>query len=60
MVTFMPDAIPSLLQFVQMADELELLLKRPVDLITRRSVETSPNYLLRREVLYTAEVLYAT
>ncbi|MBL8157339.1 MAG: nucleotidyltransferase family protein [Anaerolineae bacterium] len=59
LVTFAPGGSPSLFEFVEIADELEAILGRKVDLVTRGSVETSPNYLLRREVLETAQVIYA-
>ncbi len=58
LVTFAPDADWSLLDHVQMEHELETLLGRPVDLLTRRSVEQSHNWLRRHEILSTAEVVY--
>lgn len=42
-----------------MQEDLELLLGRTVDLLTRKSVEDSPNYLRRRHILGTARVIYA-
>ena len=59
LVAFAPDADWSLLDHVQMEQELEALLGRKVDLLSRRSVERSRNWLRRREILDTAEVLYA-
>jgi predicted nucleotidyltransferase len=58
LVTFVPDADWSLLDHVQMEHELEALLGRPVDLLSRRSVERSHNWLRRQEILTTAEVVY--
>ena len=58
LVTFVPDADWSLLDHVQMEHELEALLGRPVDLLSRRSVERSHNWLRRQEILSTAEVVY--
>jgi predicted nucleotidyltransferase len=43
---------------VNMEMELSVLLGCKVDLITRRAVENSPNWILRREILNTAEVIY--
>jgi predicted nucleotidyltransferase len=60
LVAFAPDADWSLLDHVQMEQELEALLGRKVDLLSRRSVERSRNWLRRREILDTAEVVYAT
>jgi uncharacterized protein len=58
LVTFAPDVDWSLLDHIQIEQELESLLGRPVDLLTRRSVERSHNWLRRQEILSTAEVVY--
>lgn len=58
LVTFASDADWSLLDHVQMEHELETLLGRPVDLLSRRSVERSHNWLRRHEILSTAKVVY--
>lgn len=58
LVTFEPDANWSLLDHVRMEEELASLLKRDIDLFTRRAVEQSHNWLRRREILDTAEVIY--
>ena len=60
LVAFAPDADWSLLDHVKMEQELEALLGRRVDLLSRRSVERSHNWLRRREILDTAEVVYAS
>jgi predicted nucleotidyltransferase len=60
LVAFAPDADWSLLDHVKMEQELEALLDRKVDLLSRRSVERSHNWLRRREILDTAEVVYAS
>jgi predicted nucleotidyltransferase len=60
LVAFAPDADWSLLDHVRMEQELEALLGRKVDLLSRRSVERSHNWLRRREILDTAEVVYAS
>jgi uncharacterized protein len=59
LVRFAPHARWSL--FDHMAMELELvdLLGREVDLVTRTSVERSPNWIRREEILGTARTLYA-
>ena len=58
MVKFEPDSVPGI-RFVSMASELSLLLGRPVDVVTRSAVERSPNYIRRKEILGSAEVVYA-
>jgi predicted nucleotidyltransferase len=60
LVAFASDADWSLLDHVQMEQELEALLGRKVDLLSRRSVERSRNWLRRKEILDTAEVIYAS
>jgi predicted nucleotidyltransferase len=59
LVTFQPDARWSLLDHVQIEAELSQLLGREVDLITRKAVERSHNPLRRREILGTAQTVYA-
>jgi len=59
LVTFSPEAKWGLFDHVQMERELAKLLNRKVDLLTRRAVEKSHNWLLRREILDTAEIVYA-
>jgi len=59
LVSFSPDADWGLLDHLQMEQELVTLLNRKVDLLTRRSVEQSRNWIRREEILSTAEVVYA-
>ena len=59
LVTFTPDADWGLLDHYRMKEELATLLGREVDLLTRRAVEKSQNWLRRREILSTAQVVYA-
>ena len=57
LVTFADDAAWGLLAHMQMQHELEAILQRPVDLISRRALEQSPNWLRRHAILDTAQVL---
>jgi predicted nucleotidyltransferase len=59
LVTFAPDAAWSLLDIVEMRDDLSALFGRRVDLFTRRGVESSRNYIRRKAILGSAEVIYA-
>jgi len=59
LVTFSPDACWSLLDHVQMQDELKILLRRDVDLVTRKGIERSRNHIRREEILKSAKVIYA-
>ena len=59
LVTFAPDANWSLFDFVDMQDELQTILGRPVDLLSRRGVEADQNYLRRQAILNSAQTIYA-
>lgn len=59
LVEFEPDGVPGI-EFVAMASELSIVLGRPVDIVTHSAVERCDNYILRKEILETAKVIYAT
>jgi predicted nucleotidyltransferase len=59
LVTFADDARWSLIDEVQMTDELESIISRKVDLLSRQAVEASHNWIRRRAILNTARVIYA-
>ena len=59
LVRFDPGARHTLLDIVQMQDELSATLGRKADLIERTAVEQSPNYIRRRSILQSAETIYA-
>lgn len=58
MVDFKPDANASLFDLVAMEEELRSIFERKVDLVTRKSVESSPNYIRRHEILQSVETVY--
>ena len=60
LVTFAPDTRWSLFDLVEMQEELSRLLNRDVDLVEREAVVKSPNYIRRRNILQSAQVIYAT
>lgn len=60
LVKFHPDAKPTLFDMVNMRTELEALLGRRVDLVSRRGVEASRNPLRREAILTSAEVVYGS
>ena len=41
-----------------MQEELEAVLSRPVDLISKRALERSSNWIRRQEILSTAQTIY--
>ena len=59
LVTFLPDAEWSLLDHIRMEQELSALFGRQVDLVSKKAVERSENWLRRRAILESAEVVYA-
>lgn len=54
-----PDAHWSLLDHAAMEEELEALLGRRVDLVSRKAIERSPNWIRRNAILSSARVVYA-
>jgi predicted nucleotidyltransferase len=60
LVTFADEARWGLIDFIRLNQQLETEFKRSVDLITKQSIEKSKNWLRKREILQTAEVIYAT
>jgi uncharacterized protein len=48
----------TLFDLVTMDHDLEAIVGRPVDLVDRETIEHSENWIRRREILGTAEVIY--
>ncbi len=59
LVQFEDDAGWSLFDHARMEQELEDLVGRDVDLVSRRAVEASHNPLRKRAILESAETIYA-
>ena len=57
-VTFAGDTHWSLFDMVTMQDELKEILGREVDLVERRAIERSENYIRRRHILQSLEQVY--
>ena len=51
-------ALPPLEQFFGFAEALERLFGRPVDLLERKALEQSRNYIRRRSILADAQTVY--
>ena len=58
LAVYAPDARITLFDEALMEEELEALFGRPVDLLGRRAVEESPNWIRRQAILESAEPLY--
>ena len=59
LVSFTPDTHWSLFDLVSMQDELKQIFGREIDLVERKAVEKSENYIRRRSILNGAKVIYA-
>ena len=58
LVTFSPEADWSLFDHLSMEEELSTIFHRKVDLVSRRAIERSTNWIRRREILGSAERYY--
>jgi uncharacterized protein len=59
LVVFAPDAKISLFSLARAERELRGLVGRDVDLVDRRAIEESPNWIRRRSILSSTRLLYA-
>lgn len=59
LVTFAPDSTITLFDLGDVEDELSKILGRKVDLVMKRGIERSRNYIRRKAILSSAEVIYA-
>ena len=57
LISFLPDAHVTLFDMARMQEELQTIFKREVDLISKRGVENSRNYLRRKNILNSAQVI---
>lgn len=59
LVTFAPEAKRGVFVLAQMQEELETLFGRSVDLVSKRAIERSQNWIRRQNILEFAQVIYA-
>src|SRR5688572_10611300 len=59
LVTFAPHADWSVVDHVKMQRELSEMIGRPVDLVSRRAIQHSQNWIRRDQILMTARTIYA-
>lgn len=59
LVTYQATAKRGLFEKMTMQEELETLLHRKVDLISKKAIEQSQNWIRRKNILNSAEVVYA-
>lgn len=60
LVTFAPDAQRGLTETLQMQGELQAIFGRKVDFIVRAAIERSDNWLRKKNILESAQTVYAT
>lgn len=58
LITFAPNVPQGLLTLARIKNQLELRLDRPVDIALKDSINTSENWIIRREILTTAQIIY--
>ena len=58
MVQFLPNSHNTLFDLVTMEDELKQIFNRDVDLVTRKGITNSQNYLRREAILNSAQIIY--
>ena len=59
LVMFDESARHTLFDLVHMEEELKEIFGRDVDLVSRRGIETSRNYIRKKAILDSAETVYA-
>ncbi|MGK7881814.1 MAG: nucleotidyltransferase family protein [Crocosphaera sp.] len=59
LVSYQPTAKRGLIQKIQMIETLKLLFNRDVDLVSKKAIENSHNWIRRQNILDSAEVIYA-
>ena len=58
LVSFAPQTHVTLFDMAQMQEELKGIFKRDVDLVSRRGLEHSRNYVRRKQILDSARVIH--
>lgn len=58
LVSYQPQSRRGLLEKVAMKEELESLVGRKVDLVSKKAIENSRNWIRRRNILGSVEVVY--
>ncbi len=60
LVSFAPQAHVTLFDMARMQAELKDIFKRDVDLVSKRGLENSRNYLRRKRILDSAQVIHVS
>jgi uncharacterized protein len=59
LITFAPNSAQTLSDLIEMQEDIEAIFRRKVDLIDRRAIEHSRNYIRRKAILGSAQTIYA-
>ncbi len=58
LVKFDPNARISLMDMIKIENELKTLLNRNIDLVSKKAIENSKNWIRRQNILNNAEIIY--
>jgi predicted nucleotidyltransferase len=58
LVTFAPESERTMADLLKMDEEIEQIFGREVDLVNRRAIEQSRNYIRRKAILKSARTIY--
>ncbi|MBE9203987.1 nucleotidyltransferase domain-containing protein [Synechocystis salina LEGE 06099] len=59
LVKFDTKAHISLMDIIKIENEFKILLKRNIDLVSKKAIENSKNWIRRQNILDSAEIIYA-
>jgi uncharacterized protein len=60
LITYLPAAKRGLLEKITMKEELEKLFNRSVDILSKTAIEKSYNWLRKKHIIDSAQVIYAS
>jgi uncharacterized protein len=60
LISFAPQARQGLSEMIQIKEELEQLFQRKVDCVVKDSIEQSQNWIRKRNILDSAQVIYGS
>ena len=58
LVKFDPNAHISLMDMIKIENELKIFLKRNIDLVSKKAIENSKNWIRRQNILNNTEIIY--
>ena len=58
LVKFDPNAHISLMDMIKIENKLKILLRRNIDLVSKKAIENSKNWIRRQNILNNSEIIY--